>query len=164
MITALTTPAEFERIAVAIAQALLELPAEMRVELKTTHRFCPGLYIREMRAPAGSLIVGHLHKDECPNFVLEGKLLVTMNGASTIASAGDTILSKAGVRKMGFVLEDATWTTVHPNPDNCTSVQLLEERLLDLDSAKIIYKEELQHARALVSTLLNNDPTKQITP
>jgi hypothetical protein len=67
------------------------------------------------------------------------------------------------VRKMGFVLEDATWTTVHPNPDNCTCVQLLEERLLDLDSAKIIYKEELVHARALVSTLLNTDQTKQIT-
>ena len=160
MITAIADPLQFERIAVSLAQALLELPPEMRVELKTEHRFTEGLYIREMRAPAGSLIIGHLHRDACPNFILKGKILVVMNGSATLAQAGDTVISCPFVRKLGQVLEDCVWTTVHANPDNCTDIATLEARLLDLESAKVLYPEELAHARALVGTLIEQ-PTKQ---
>ena len=137
-------PETFERQAVALAQVLLALPPEARVELETTHHFSPGVYIRTMKAPAGSIIIGHKHNTEFLNIVEAGIIQVCSAGDTITLKTGDKVMSGAGIRKVGRALTDVVWTTVHENPNNERDVQKLEAQLCDLASAKVIYYQELE--------------------
>lgn len=87
-----------------------------QMELPLVHRITPGLYSREMFAPAGVLITSEIHAQEHQFFVLQGKILVADESGSRVISAPFTGISKAGVRRVGVVLEDVIWTTVHATP------------------------------------------------
>lgn len=156
MITLLSTnamppmdPDAFERHAVSLAQAILSLPPEQRVELETTHHFSPGVYIRTMKAPAGSVIIGHKHHTEFLNIVERGVIQVCGNGDTITLMEGDKVTSKAGIRKVGLAMTDVVWTTVHENPTNERDVDKLEAQLCDLESAKAVYPQELAQYQTL---------------
>lgn len=135
-------PDAFERQAVSLAQVILSLPPEQRVELETTHHFAPGVYIRTMKAPAGSIIIGHKHHTHFLNIVEKGVIQVCGGGDTITFMEGDKVASKAGIRKVGFAMTDVVWTTVHENPTNEHDIDKLEAQLCDLESARVIYPEE----------------------
>jgi hypothetical protein len=135
-------PDAFERQAVSLAQVILSLPPEQRVELETTHHFSPGVYTRTMKAPAGSIIIGHKHHTEFLNIVEKGVIQVCGNGDTVTLMEGDKVTSRAGIRKVGLAMTDVVWTTVHENPTNERDIDKLEAQLCDLDSAKVIYYQE----------------------
>ena len=81
--------------------------------LKNT--FAPGMYIRELFMPAGMVVVSKIHKTSYPNFLLQGKIAVTTTGSDeqAILEGPTYFVSPKGIQKVGIVLEDATWVTVH---------------------------------------------------
>ncbi|MCX6845072.1 MAG: hypothetical protein NTU84_00645 [Verrucomicrobia bacterium] len=107
--------------------ALLEMP---QIEFPVTHRFAPGLYIREVFVPAGAVIVGHEHKAETLNILLQGAALVAHDGKVEELIAPLTFNSAPGVRKAAVVLEDMVWINVHPNPTNETDPAKLEDMFI----------------------------------
>lgn len=95
------------------------------------HHFAPGIYVREIWMPAGSIILGHEHKNDHLNIVVSGKCLVRAEGQLRQITAGPapvTFRSGAGVRKALYIIEDTTWMTVHENPDDSQDIPLLEDR------------------------------------
>lgn len=89
------------------------------VEMPIVHRFTPGMYIREMHAPAGALITSLLHKTEHPFVVSKGRQLVFVHGQGWIeVCAPYTGITKPGTRRIGITLEDTVWTTFHAT--DCT--------------------------------------------
>lgn len=84
-----------------------------QMDLPLTHRLTPGLYSREMFAPSGIIITSAIHASEHQFFLMKGKILVMDESGSRVISAPFTGISKAGTRRVGFVLEDIVWTTVH---------------------------------------------------
>lgn len=94
-------------------QSVENLP---QMELPLTHRITPGLYSREMFAPAGVLVTSKIHALEHQFFLLKGKILVIEESGYKLISAPYTGISKAGSRRVGLVLEDVIWTTVHATP------------------------------------------------
>lgn len=88
-----------------------------QVETPLTHRFAPGVYLREIFMPAGALVIGHKHKTEHFNIITKGEALVVMDGQKYLVTAGDTFVSQPGVRKVLYILEDMVWQTVHPIAD-----------------------------------------------
>lgn len=135
-------PDAFERQAVSLAQVILSLPPEMQIGAETSHHFAPGVYIRTLKAPAGSILIGHKHHTEFLNIVEKGVIQVCGNGDTITFVEGDKVVSKAGIRKVGFAMTDVVWTTVHENPTNEHDIDKLEAQLCDLESAKVIYPEE----------------------
>jgi len=94
------------------------------------HTFTDGLYIREMRAPKGMLNVSKLHKTTHPYFILKGEFSVlTENGMKRI-KAPYTGITKAGTKRIVYFHEDTTWITVHPNPNNETDLEKIEDELI----------------------------------
>lgn len=85
-----------------------------QIELPLIHRIAPGIYTREMFAPSGVLITSAIHKHEHFFFLLKGKILVIDEDGYRIVTAPYQGLSKPGTRRVGLVLEDVVWTTVHP--------------------------------------------------
>jgi hypothetical protein len=88
------------------------LPA---VDCPITHRFTPGLYIREMFAPAGSLITSKIHRTQHPFVLSAGRISVwTEEGGWVELCAPYTGITEPGTRRVAYVHEDAVWTTFHP--------------------------------------------------
>jgi hypothetical protein len=103
-----------------------------QLEPEVTHRFAPGVYLREIFMPAGSFIIGHQHNTEHFNIVLFGEAEVLMGNESKLVGPG-TFVSKAGVRKVLFVRQDMRWITVHPTIE--TDIHKLEAELITKSAA-----------------------------
>ena len=92
-----------------VETALLQLP---QVECPLVHRFAPGVCIREVRMPAGALVIGHAHRFADFNILLAGRLtLLLEDGSLKELSAPLTFVGTPG-RKIAYIQEDVTWQNV----------------------------------------------------
>ena len=89
------------------------------VPYKYTHHFSEmhpvfncAMYGRELAMPAGAIIVGKIHKYPVFNVLLKGKLAVVSENGQKVLEAPATYMSEAGVRRVGYVLEDCVWLNV----------------------------------------------------
>jgi len=103
--------------------ALVETTHSMPLE----HHFIPGAYARALTIPAGTLLVGKIHKHPCFNFVAAGEITVlTEDGVKTL-KAGDFFRSEAGVKRVGLAHADTVFINVHPT--TTTDLDTLEREL-----------------------------------
>lgn len=101
------------------------------VELPVTHRFTPGLYVREIFMPAGTLLTSRIHKTEHPYVITKGvvSVLIPGTGVETL-SAGHVGITLPGTRRLLYIHEDTTWLTFHPNPEN-EDLEAIEARIIE---------------------------------
>jgi len=95
-------------------EALKTLP---QVELPLFHDFCKGIYARTILIPAGTMLTGAVHKDECFFLVRNGCILITTDDGPKKAESGFMSKSPAGTKRAGFALIDTLVTTFHANPE-----------------------------------------------
>lgn len=100
-----------------------------------THRFQPGVYIREIFMPAGTIVVGNVHRGQHQNVVLSGVADVLFEGERKIIKGGDVFESNAGARKFLKIIEDMRFITIHANPGDERDIDLLEDRIIDADAS-----------------------------
>ena len=102
------------------------------IDCPLVHRFTPGMYIREIFMPAGSLITSKIHKTEHPFTISKGKVAVSIDGKDWEEfEAPYTGITKPGTRRILYILEDCIWTTYHVNADNCEDLEKLEDKLIE---------------------------------
>ena len=112
-----------------------------------THYFTDGAYARELKMPAGALIVGKIHKHAHLNFITTGKVAVATEFGEEIFTAPHTFVSLPGTKRVVYILEDTTWTTVHVT--NETDLAKIEDQVIaksyeDYEAFKALeYKEDL---------------------
>lgn len=100
-----------------------------QVECPLVHRFAPGVYLRAIFMPADTVVIGKIHKTEHFNIIVTGAcILVHEDGRREELRAPCTFVSKAGVQKVLYILEDTVWQTVHPTVE--TDLSRLEEELI----------------------------------
>jgi len=94
-----------------------------------THTFAEGIYVREIFIPAGTVIVGKIHKHAHPNFLLRGTVIViTEEGGSECLIAPLSLISPAGTKRVVMALEDTVWVTVHAT--TLTDPQAIEAEII----------------------------------
>lgn len=81
------------------------------------HFFAPHLYARQMTIPAGSLIIGKIHRHAHINTVSKGRIKVFSEFGTSIVEAPFTFVSEPGTKRVGIALEDTIWTTYHPTEE-----------------------------------------------
>jgi hypothetical protein len=96
-----------------------------QIDLPLKHMFPPGLYVREIFIPAGSCVVGMIHKHEHLNYISRGKVAVLTKDGREILEGPCTMISSAGTKRALYTLEDTVWTTVHLNPSNTRDIDQL---------------------------------------
>lgn len=118
-----------------LQSAMLQMP---QAELPTFHYFADNMYARVVKRPAGTLIVGKIHKKEHLYIVTKGKVRVASDTGSVIYEAGDVIISKPGTKRAVFALEDSICMTVH-RCEGCEKLTLaeLEEKLVEKDEQSL---------------------------
>jgi hypothetical protein len=120
------TPARIEEV----ESSLLQLP---QLEAPVLHHFVAGLYIREVRMPAGSFAIGHHHKHEHINVMLKGRVTALKEDGTLVEfKAPCEFIGKPG-RKIGVIHEDTVWLNIFPTTE--TDVAKLEEQLFEKSDA-----------------------------
>lgn len=113
------------------------------IELKLKHTFAGGVYMREMFVPKGVLMVGKVHLTADPYVLVSGSMRVfTPEGGVVTLTAPLTGITKAGIKKVGYVLEDSHWINYHKLTDaeeeaikdgmsEADLVEMIESRILE---------------------------------
>jgi hypothetical protein len=120
-------------------------PTMEQAELPLKHSFAPGVYAREMEIPAGTLLIGKIHKHRHHNFLMKGSIIVlTETNGVELLQAPLMIVSEEGTQRIGYAVTDTVWTTIHENKDNSEDLIVIEERTVVKDKAKYLeYKNKL---------------------
>jgi hypothetical protein len=87
------------------------------VECPLQHVFAPDACARTMRIPAGTVIVGKIHKHAHLNILSQGTVCVMTEGEGDQQLTGPlTMCSPPGTKRAVYAVTDAVWTTVHVLP------------------------------------------------
>jgi len=90
---------------------ILKMPPR---ECPVTHRFTPGLYIREIFMPKNTILTSLLHLTTHPFFIMQGEFSVWHRGIEVQRiKAPYTGITEAGTRRLLYIHEDTIWTTCH---------------------------------------------------
>ena len=97
------------------------------------HRFGPGVYIREVTIPDGTLWVGHEHTMEHLNIILKGATSLLMeDGAFIDIEEGTTFVGKPG-RKTGIAKGELVLCNIFPTDE--TNMMVLEAQIFHKSEA-----------------------------
>ena len=135
---------EFDRSVERIEQFML---SQEQVGCPVIHRYGPGIYIREVNIPAGTMAVGHHQNFEHMNVMLKGRVtMLNDDGSTTELAAPALFVGKPG-RKVGYIHEDVVWLNVYSTT---------EQDVAKLESTFITKSEQFgQHYADKVSRLQN---------
>lgn len=140
---------------VAIAEVEKDLLKMPQVACPVVHRFGPGIYMREVRVPAGTLTIGHHQNFEHQNLFLQGRVtILNDDGSTTELKAPMSFVGKPG-RKIGFIHEDMVWLNIYAT--NETDVEKLEQTFLTKSEDWINGDEARTKVLSLQSSVDNND-------
>jgi len=100
-----------------------ELP---EVEMPLQHVFAPGLYARTIFIPAGTFVVGNIHKHRHVNTLSMGMVDVLTEGGGIERLRGPmTMTSEPGTKRALYAHTDLVWTTYHVT--NLTDLDAIED-------------------------------------
>lgn len=123
----------------ALERELLAQPEELRAAFQPEyhHHWAPGLYAREMRVKAGTVVTSKVHKFAGLSILSKGRMLLYRgDGTTQEVSAGFHIVAPAGTKRAALVLEDAVWTCMHAT--DLTDVDLIERHFIAQDMGEFI--------------------------
>ncbi|OTG65837.1 hypothetical protein [Acinetobacter silvestris] len=104
-------PLDYFKKALELQKHLLEFE---QVDIPVEHHFAPGNYARECFLPAGSVVIGKVHRHAHVNVISKGKVTVATSEGIRDYEAPITFISEPGTKRALIVHEDTVWTTVHP--------------------------------------------------
>jgi len=111
----------------ALQNELLKMP---QADIVTTHTFLLGIYERAITIPAWTVLTGAEHKTSYRVRLEKGTIAVNTDDGVKVFTAPCEFESKAGMQRAGRVFdEEVVWVDIYDNPDNCTDLAVLEDRL-----------------------------------
>ena len=85
-----------------------------QVQIPVTHRFTDGMYIREIRVPAGMMFTSRTHKTQHPFVISSGAAeIINERGVRFLVRAPFTGITEPGTRRIFLVVEEMVLTTFH---------------------------------------------------
>jgi mannose-6-phosphate isomerase-like protein (cupin superfamily) len=101
-------------------------------ELPTEHYFSGGMYCRKLWRPAGTLIVGKVHKKDHFFVCAAGEIIAWSEKGMVTLKAGDIIQSKAGTKRVTLAVKDSIGVTFHVTDK--TDLEEIEAELIEPDN------------------------------
>lgn len=98
------------------------------IDVPVIHHFAPGVYMRQMDAAAGTLVVSKMHRTEHMNILLSGSLTVATENGIELLKAPVVLKSMPGTKRIGYFHEDSSWITVHPTDE--TDLEVIEQQVI----------------------------------
>ena len=119
-----------------------EVEGQDQLDIPVTHYFSKDVYAREVKIPAGTIVVGKIHKFENLNILSKGDIsLLSIDGVQRV-QAPFTVVSSPSVKRVAYTHTDCVWTTIHGTDERdvdkieekfiAKSYEEIEEKLIDL--------------------------------
>lgn len=106
---------------------LLKMP---QADIQTIHKFEPQVYERTIVVPPWTVLTGAPHKTAYKVRLEKGTIAVNIGSEVKVLTAPLEFDACAGEQRVGRVFdEEVIWTDIYENPDNCTDISVLEDRL-----------------------------------
>lgn len=133
---------EVERRMVEIVGAKPRGYGENADGFPTFHHFAPGLYCREIRMPAGSVVTSYIHRHEHPYVVSAGECYVLNAECKWDHIVAPYFgITKAGTRRLLVMVRPTVWTTFHVT--DTTDIEAVErEVFITPDNPQLQAREE----------------------
>jgi hypothetical protein len=123
-----------------IVAAEIDLLALPQVDCNLVHHFGPGIYIREVTIPEGTLVLGHPHKAPHLCILMAGTLRVLDGEGEVRDLVAPYIFTAPAGRKVGFAVEgDVVFQNIFATEE--TDIDRLEEMLVDKGNGRISPEE-----------------------
>lgn len=113
----------------------------------TIHHFAPDVYMRQMDAKAGDLVVSKMHRTEHMNILLKGSITILTEDGVQHLEAPVVLKSRAGTKRIGYFHEDSSWITVHPT--NETDLEKIEELVIVPKEQEKLFLENMGELKCL---------------
>lgn len=114
-----------------IDEAEAELLKFPPIQCPLVHSFTPGLYVRQIFIPAGTMLTSRVHKQTHPFFIMRGRISVVSGTEKTTYEAPYIGITTAGTRRVLYAHKDTVWVTAHANPDEYEDPDEMVEALTD---------------------------------
>lgn len=99
-----------------------------QIDVPVEHHFAPSIYVRQMNAKAGTLVVSKMHRTEHIIIFLTGSVSVlTENGIEHIQAPFIQKTVK-GTKRVGYFHEDTSCITIHQT--NETDLERIEDEVI----------------------------------
>lgn len=116
-----------------------ELLKMEQADIVTEHTFIPGVYERKITVPAWCVLTGAPHKTAYKVRLEKGTIAVNIGSEVKILTAPLEFDASAGEQRVGRVFDETVvWVDIYDNPDNCTDVEVLEERLYEVPECGLL--------------------------
>jgi hypothetical protein len=103
--------------------------SQPEVDCPLSHVFAPGAVARTIFIPAGTTVVGKIHKHKHLNILSQGEVsVVTENGGVEHFKGPLTMVSEPGTKRALYAHTDLVWTVIHVT--NETDLGLLEKEVI----------------------------------
>ena len=147
-------PDELSKVGVTNAQVeALEgarlLSKSTQVPIRIEHTFAPGIVVRTMFVPANTEVIGHEHKTDHVNMLLQGACEIVAGHETIKLRAPLIFTAKAGVRKVARFSENSVWANVLPNPTNETNLDKIEEMFVAKSPVFLAFESQLKEPRSV---------------
>lgn len=137
---AVPTLEEIERL----QHEMMQMP---QAELQTEHYFSGGMYCRKLTRPAGTLIVGKVHKKDHFFLCAKGQIIAWSEKGMVTLNEGDVIASKAGTKRVTLAVTDAIGITFHKT--NKINLDKIEKELIEPDELALFDSSNKLKVQAL---------------
>jgi quercetin dioxygenase-like cupin family protein len=134
-----TDPAEARAKILALEASMRPLP---QIDCPLKHHFAPGSYAREIFLPAGSLVVGKIHKHAHVNVISQGHCTVYTDTGTRELRAPVTFVSEPGTKRVVLAHADTVWTTVHVT--NETDLTKIEDEVIATSYDELAQLEQVK--------------------
>lgn len=109
-----------------------------QVECPVKWYFAPDMAAREITIPAGTVLIGAVHKTQNLAVLSKGRMVLATAHGPVEISAPHTLTVMPGDKNSATALEECVWTNFFPNPDNETNTDKLVERLSESKASDLI--------------------------
>jgi hypothetical protein len=108
-------------------KALQDVVAQApQIDCPVEHLFAPGMYARKCTIPAGSVVVGKMHRHQHPTFLLSGTVQINTDQGMEEITGPHIWISQENAKRALHTLTDCVFATVHLNPTDTTDLEAIE--------------------------------------
>ncbi len=85
----------------------------MLATTQTNHYQIKGVYVRELKLKAGTILTGKIHNFESIGILSQGRMRILTSSGAFIVEAPYITVDQPGIKRLGVCETDCTFVTVH---------------------------------------------------
>ena len=145
-----------------VAYVAYQISLMPQVEAPVEHIFAPGVYIREMKIPAGTMFVGRAHRYGHLCQLVKGSIIMITPNGKVRLDAPAQIHTIPGYHMVLYSITDIIGRTVHPNVAECTDTKGMEDDIFESAQEVLDLGARLHYRQMFIERGVNEEALRPV--